>query len=236
MGGKGDLIKVIPRSRYEAAVDRFHRRSELPPMTDGDEDEPTRGVVRGGKDGMRKHMQGGRDAATKAVAQAEQPYGSAMDKCVILATMSEIETPAMQAKIEEALPEVLYPEYSYLFQDQDGNRVPMLGVKMVHGTGRGDDADYSGDLSDPKTRAVYDGRVVGGDQTGGSGKRGATRVVQIGSAEDDRVTEAAGTTVIQCTMALRLDDAITLVTRRSGHPRSLSLCKAHAIRGCVVLG
>lgn len=112
----------------------------------------------------------------------------------------------------------------------------MLGLKMVYGTGRGEDADYSGDLSDPETLAVYDGRVVGGDQTGGSGKRGATRDVQIGSAEDDQVTEAAGTTVIQCTMALRLDDAITLVTRRSGHPRSLSLCKAHAIRGCVVLG
>lgn len=95
MGGKGDLIKVIPRSRYVAAVDRFHRLSELPPMTDGDEDEPTRGVVRGGKDGMRKHMQGGRDAATRSVAVAEQPYGSTMGKCITLATMmNEIETPA----------------------------------------------------------------------------------------------------------------------------------------------
>lgn len=166
MGGKGDLIKVTPRSRYVVAVDRFHRLSELPPMTDGDEDEPTRGVVRGGKDGMRKHMRGGRDAATRSVAQAEQPCGSTMDKCIIIATMNEIETPAMQAKIEEALPGVLDPEYSYLFENQDGNRVPMLGLKMVYGTVRGEDADFSGDLSDPKTRAVYDGRVVSGDQTG----------------------------------------------------------------------
>lgn len=215
----------------------FHRRSELPPMTHEDEDDPSRGVVHGGEDGVPKHMQGDRDAAVRSVAQAEQPYGSVMDKCILLAAMDEIETPVMQAKIQEALPEVRDDEYCYLFDGRDNNRLPMLGVEMVHATGGGEDADYSGTLSDPKTLAVFDGRVFGGDQSGGSGKRGAIRDVQIGSAEDNRVTtEAAGTTVTECTMVLRLDDATTLVARRSGHPRSFPPCRARAIRGCAVLG
>lgn len=215
VGGKGDTVIVIPASRYEAAVDLFHRRGDYPPTTDGVEDPPRPGVIRGGKDGVSKYMRTDKSTAITALMKAKEPYGSAAHKFILLASALEKESPAVQEKMVDRLPEARDPHFSHLFVDDNNKPSPLWVVDMVHDTGGGEDADYSGRLSDAKTRAIHDGRVFGGAQSGGSGGRGATRIVEVGSAEDERVrTEAANTTHVECTMALPLWDVVAIVARK----------------------
>lgn len=236
MGGKGDSVIVLPEPRYEAAVALFKRRGDFPQTTNGVEDPPVPGVVRGGEDGVPKFMRTDRQTAVTAVMQAKEPYGSPAHKFLFLASIDETLSPAVQEKIVAALPEVEEPEFSCLFVDENNEQVPLWGMKIVCDTGGGVDADYSGKLSDPRTRAVHDGRVIGGAQTGGSGQEGAWRNVRIGSAEEERVvTEAADTTEEKCTMVFSLWDVVAAVARRSGHLCSFSLCAARYIRARVVL-
>lgn len=235
VGGKGDTI-FVPTSRYEAAVALFQRQGDFSQTTDGVEDLPVPGVVRGGKDSVPQFMRTDRQTAVTAVMQAKEPYGSPAHKFIFLAFIHETLSPAVQEKIVAALPEVKHPKFSRLLVDGNNNPVPLWGMKAVRDTGGGVDADYSGRLSDPKTRAVHDGRVVGGAQTGGSGQEGAWRDVRIGSAEEERVmTEAADTTEEKCRMVFSLWDMVAAVARRSGHSCSFSLCAARYIRARVVL-
>lgn len=215
VGGKGDTVIVIPTSRYEAALDLYSRRHEFPATTDGVEDPPVPGVVRGGKKGVPQFMRTDKSTAVKALMQAKEPYGSPAHKFIFLASALEKESPAVQEKMVDRLPEARDPQFSHLFVDDSNKPSPLWVVDMVHDTGGGEDTDYSGRLSDAKTRAYHDGRVFGGAQSGGSGRRGATRIVEVGSAEDERVrTEAADTTHVQSTMALPLWDVVAIMGRK----------------------
>ena len=150
-------------------------------------------------------MRTDQQTAVRAVMQAKEPYGSPAHKFNFLASIYEALSPAEQDKISSAPPEVKDPEFSRLFVDGNNNPVPLWGVKMVRDTGGGVDAGYSGRFSDPKTRAVHDGRVVGGAQTENFGEDGAWWNVRIGSAEEERVqTGAADTTEEKCRMVLSL--------------------------------
>lgn len=68
VGGKGDSVIVIPTSRYKAAVALFQRRGDFPQTTDGVEDDPVPGAIRGGKGGVPKHMRTDRLTAVTAPA------------------------------------------------------------------------------------------------------------------------------------------------------------------------
>lgn len=208
---------TIPKPRYEDAVVLFNRRSNFTQTTHGVEDSPHPGALRGGQDGIPEHMRGNRRDATAELMQAKEPYNSVADKLIGLAAMHEIESTAIQEKIYAALPEARCSQHSRLFIDGDNQPSPVWGVKMIHDTGSGMDADYGCRLSDPRTWAIFDGRVYGRAQSGGSGGRGATRHVVVGSAEEARVmTEAADTTEIECTMVVCLYDLVVAVARRYG--------------------
>ncbi|CAM9923977.1 unnamed protein product, partial [Pylaiella littoralis] len=93
--GKGDTVIVIPTSRYEAALDLYSRRHEFPTTTDGVEDPPVPGVVRGGKKGVPQFMRTDKSTAVKALMQAKEPYGSPAHKFIFLASALEKESPAV---------------------------------------------------------------------------------------------------------------------------------------------
>eukprot|EP00903_Cladosiphon_okamuranus_P013441 g12519.t1 len=204
----------IPASRYEAAVDLYYQRGDYPPTTDGVEDPPRPGVIRGGEDGVSTDMRTDRSTAITALMQAKEPYGSPAHKFILLASVLEKESPAVQEKMDR-LRKARDQRFSYLFVDSNNKPSPLWVVDMVHDTGGGEDADHSGRLSDTKTRAVHDGCVFGGAQSGGSGRRGAARIVEVGSAEDERVrTEAADPTHVECTMALPLWEVVAIIARK----------------------
>eukprot|EP00752_Nemacystus_decipiens_P007841 g7006.t1 len=226
VGGKGDRDMVVQRSLYNEAVALYNRRADFPRATTCYEGPPRPGARRGTAETLiprgvkpgTQFLRARREDAIAAIMGGIEPYGDSCDKYLHLAVLLRLEKRPTQLEMEAACPEVRNnPRYSSFFVDADGEELPVVTELVVYDNGGGADVDYDdSDLSDPNALFKFNDKVIGGAQTGGSGTRGATRRVRVGSDEHSRIQkDAAGSTVTQYVLALPLYDAFVYAFRRT---------------------
>ncbi|CAM9594933.1 unnamed protein product, partial [Ectocarpus sp. 8 AP-2014] len=212
--GKGDVVLVVQQAHYDEAVDLFRSRPDLdwPATTNGEESEPRMGVLARENPAPSGFQHATREDAIRSLLETEQPYGDELHKFLALATLLRLETQQAQERVHVAFPEAQRPEHARYFEDEQGNALPKVGIRVVHDSGEGENVDYgSGSLEwDHLALLTFGGGTIGGAQNG------ARRTVLVGSEEDMRLNTpaVAATTVTERTMAVRLYDVVVLVARR----------------------
>lgn len=200
---------VVESALYDEAVVLFHGRldPDWPATTNGMESEPRMGVLPRQNPAPDGFQHATREDAIEAFLETEQPYGDEAHKFLALATLFRLETPRAQARVDAAVPEAQSPEYARYFEDEQGNALPKVGIRVVHDSGGGDNVDYgSGSLEwDPLALLTFGGGTIGGAQNG------ARKTVLVASEEDERLDTpaVAATTTTERTMAGRLYDLLS---------------------------